>query len=350
MKKYIISTPLGTGFANTILGFEISLAISYITDRTLIVPDILHNGDRSESGAKGSVWDVLDKSALANEFDVEFVKENPSLRGLDFIMLDNMFNSNRCYFNSRKITDKKDFENFTKGRPTSDTDFDDTYIVHYSFGHFYYNVYAGTAAQRNELKRKINSALRYKKEYVDMARQAVPYKFNAIHVRYPWFQQGDWPDIVNIRDNPELLHAQILKLYDKETPLYIATDLHTSGLLYDPPRYVDKDIYLNPIRKNYKIITFADLGLCLNDTEEIAVEQLICSMAEKFYGTYYSTFSKRINIMRGIAGLQADDHMGWNKIQDFPFDLTSPWPWINLKDGFWQWHASSHLQYTFEPV
>ena len=77
------------------------------------------------------------------------------------------------------------------------------------------------------------------------------------------------------------------------------------------------------------------------------LEQIICAQADNFFGTYYSTFSKRINIMRGLEGRQAADHLGINMLQSNE-NLTHVFPWRKMQDQSWYWNQSSHPQWLNE--
>lgn len=361
----------GSGLCNIILDLENALATSFITNRKLLIPETIHHScgqSTKNSPSEGRIWQILDKKVILDNFNVEFVenfdfyndyfkiKEIP--RDSSVRIIDDLGNGD-CLYNSNDITDIDEFNFFLNKRIyTKDlANINESVLVMSGhLLHFYYNIYPGGKHRRNLLKQKINNAIKFKSQYHDIASEAIKKitnKYNAIHVRYPWFfPNPDTPqnlhNAVNIRNHPERLAAQIKLLYENSLPLYISTDIHKAGLRGDPIHPVDLNEYLDPIRKDYDIILVDDLNLNLNPTEEIAVEQIICTNAEKFYGTYYSTFSKRINIFRGIAGnRQVADYMGYDLIQDNTMEVNSHCPWTVINDH-WEWFRSSYVQYTYE--
>ena len=61
-----------------------------------------------------------------------------------------------------------------------------------------------------------------------------------------------------------------------------------------------------------------------------------------------STYTKRINVMRGIDGKQADDDIGINHMLEpkdrISKDIVNPWKVKSL----WWWNDSSHPQFKYE--
>ncbi len=358
----------GAGLGNILLDLENALATSFITNRKVLIPEDIHHScgqTTKNSPGEDRIWQILDKQAIHDNFNVEFVENydfynryfkikesNASVRIIDKL------GNGECVYNSNDITDMDDFTFFLDRRIYT-TDLanikEPVLVINGSLLHFYYNIYPGGKHRRNLLKQKINNAIKFKAQYYDIADKSIKKitnKYNAIHVRYPWFFPNPGTptslhNAVNIRNHPERLAAQIKLLYEPSVPLYISTDIHKAGLRGDPVHYVDLNEYLDPIKKDYDIILLEDLNLNLTPTEELAIEQIICTNAEKFYGTYYSTFSKRINIFRGIqGGKQVADYMGYDLIQD-SYEVDSHCPWAILHDH-WEWFRSSYVQYTYE--
>ena len=315
------------------------LAVGHITNRDILIGDVFHyDADPIYKTKPEPVWSILDKDALKKEFPV--LEPNVYTSGATGIQHD----FNVCFFDSSFITQEDDFSLFSANRTSLiDCNREENNIsLNGPIGSFCYNVYSGTKEERNILKKKINKALLYQQKYVDIAEQLIKSKcdnFNAVHFRYPFFRD-------EVDANPQKLLEQLILLFDKDVPLYIATDFVYTNIQYG--RTMDIEDYIGPLRKHFKqIILLSDFNLNLTYSEEIAIDQLICVMSSKFYGTYYSTFSKRINILRGIQGKQAQDYMGWNEIQEPWQEIKSPFPWNNF-NGQWPWHYSSYLQYTYE--
>ena len=363
-KKYLIAKIPSSGFSNILLELEIALSISYISNRTLILSNLDHCHGIIPSQSWESVWDVIDKDAVQQEFDVEFefgenfrhltnIKKYLNKIDTDYFHYEED-NQDTLFYNDQDITNFTEFNNFVNDRTTFNISRSEKYlVVDIALGHFFYNLYLEKFQDRNTLKRKINNAIKYKSEYVNIVDTLIKSKYknyNAIHIRYPWFNRGYptgsfQPDEINIRHRPDLLYKQVELFYRKDYPLYISTDLIQTSKAYN--HNIDPNEYLDPIRKNYHVITVDDLHLSLKETEKIAIDQIACSSADIFYGTYYSTFSKRINIMRGINGLPTYDYMGWDKVQEPWMEIKSPYPWKILNNQ-WDWYCSSYLHYTFE--
>ncbi|NBO99859.1 MAG: hypothetical protein EBU90_06990 [Proteobacteria bacterium] len=369
VNNYLIHYFKGSGFCNILMELETALASSYITGRTLIIPNVTHQCGvtHAKSTPKGSIWEVLDLAAIEKNFNVEIVDR-------DFITLDqykNYYNINDselnteflaenisnvysvCFYNQKNITNLIDFQNFHSNRNIHNLNKQEKFLAVSHGGHFFYNVYPGTAPFRNELKNKINSAIKFKKQYLDLA-DAIQKKYlkdyDAIHVRHAtFFNPYKNPSIIilDIINYPHKFKEQIDKLYEKDRCIYMATDLHKAGLLYDPPKKFDITSYKKLVRQDHNLVMLDDLNYQLSPTEEIAMELLLCTGSKKFYGTFYSTFSKRINIFRGIGGKQVTDYMGWNLIQDAWMEPTTVLPWAKLKHG-WEWYYSSYPQWTYE--
>ena len=361
MEKFVILNPWPAGFCNVLMSYEISLAIAYITGRSVIVPPtnwcVLIDDKLSPKTMWQDIWEVCDKNAAREEFKIydllefeefspymnemvpesfsyNWISDNLSKFGFDAATLPKINDSPVCLHPLKEGTDQADFDNFLNGRQTYAIN-EERFLFCTGFGHYWYNVYANGPAGRNEMKRKVNKALDYKTVYYDLASDHTSGvgAFNSIHVRSPWqLNYDDLPDTVNIKDRPDLLLQQVKLLYPNDKPLYVATDIE------------DRAVFEHLVRE-YNLFFLDDLGFNpLTPLEKIAMDQIICSRADLFYGSYYSTFSKRINIMRGLRGKQASDHMGFNKICEMP-EITGKWPWDNRH---WSWHESSHLQWIKE--
>jgi len=362
MEKYIILNPWSAGFTNVLMSYEIAFAAAYVTNRSIIVPPtawcVLIDDKNSPREIWQDIWQVCDKDAANEEFKIlnlldfeSFTnsKVRPAYTWVDQNILANsttikdipqLNDSPTCWYNSSNNINESDFQNFTNNRPLLDINHEEQFLNISGFGHYWYNIYANGPAARNEMKRKINKAFKYKVKYYELAKTSINKKcdsYNAIHVRSPWqLIYDDYLNIINIKNSPEMLLQQVKLLYSTDKPLYIATDIETKS-------------FFNQLLTEYKIIFYEDLDLPpLEPLEKIAIDQIICSKADSFYGSYYSTFSKRINIMRGVEGNQAFDYMGFNTIGNKLMESKSPWPWQDTISKHWAWHDSSYLQWTVE--
>lgn len=359
-KKYITFDVSGNGFCNNIIKFENLLAVAFISNRTIILDDMLHSGAvsiDSELIQNESMWSVLDIERVYQNFDCipkKYCEKNFSNK---FYFPNNYIDEKTCYCNLQAIDDTEDFFNFTLNRPIYDISKIEDELInlnfhYYNFNHYFYNVYAGNKSKRNSLKKRINDSIKYKSKYIELANKLISHPYNAIHVRCPGsFCNLPNTDNMNVYSNPSLLTSLIEKLFDRDIPLYISTDITETSLLWNKSsgQYMPTlEDYIIPLNKSFKqLILLEDFDLELSRSEKIAMDQIICSNAENFYGTYSSTFTKLINKFRGILGKDVHDYMGWNLIQNNWQEIPSPYPWVNFK-GEWPWHYSLYIGYTLE--
>jgi hypothetical protein len=314
------------------------------------------------------IWEIFDKQLIKSEFNCIEFGDVPEIRSkMTSIRGDNSFTKNigehifdikEIFFSEEKtsvicdehtvmfsgeILDESDFKDFSCNRNLLSLDFDNKFI-HFEnnlFGSFWYHIYPGDSKKRNELKRKINKCFRYKQKYYDISKKVKdrigPY--NALHIR-----RGDFlyarPELLNNIDSPYSILEKALSLLPTKTPIYIATD--------------EKDLsFFDEIKSKYELYFFSDFknefGV-LNDLDNAVLEQVICSEAEEFYGTSLSTYSKRINVMRGCGEKSAYDWMSWDQyISDLNFEKSkSALPWQLNSDKLWCWTKSYHPQWTYE--
>tara|TARA_S200002703_G_scaffold87444_1_gene75330 strand:- start:61 stop:1218 length:1158 start_codon:yes stop_codon:yes gene_type:complete len=373
MTKYISFSPYFSGLANIIMSYEIFLSIAAITGRKVILPPdcwMIHICKSQNKKDWRDIWEIFDKNVLLEEFDCIDHRDVP-----EFQARFNMMQSERSYtgklkklrldikeifFNKNEVTsnchitiangilETEDFEKFKNGRDVVDVSCDNQFL-HFEnnlFGHYWYHVYPGGEKERNDLKDKINRVFKYHPKYYECG-EVVRSKigpYNAVHVRRNDFLDTRFENI-EIYNGPEKLLKVIddCPFLEPDLPLYIATD--------------EKDkTFFEKLGEKYDIYFYEDFKYNLkedfneSDKLNIAVmDQVICSMSENFFGTYLSTFTKRINIMRGLDGRQADDWFGINHMPESPNeDITSTIPWSTAEDNYWHWNHSSHYQWMKE--
>lgn len=372
-RKYISFSPYFSGLANIIMSYEMFLAIAHITGRTVILPPDCWMLFICESQNKKDwvdFWQIFDKDVLLQNFDCVEHRQVPEFRGkhqlmqsrnsytgkIEKIKLDlNNFRfepTDPTEVNGHEVLVNKndgseDLKNFALSRKIIELDCNEKFL-HFEnnlFGHYWYSVYPGDADQRNEMKDRVNRVFKYHDryyQYSDFVRQEIgPY--NAIHVRRNDFLDSR-PNEIECFDGPEKLLKVVedTPFYDPSLPIYIATDEVSTG-------------FFRNLRKNREIYFFRDFkfdyGENFEPTElDIAVlDQVICAQSENFFGTYFSTFTKRINVMRGLDGRQADDWMGINHMPEEPDeDISSAIPWSGMPENEWHWNQSSHYQWMKE--
>lgn len=285
MKKYLLYNPLKAGFSNVWLSLEMTLALGIITNRTILVENDIEHYGYTSSINNGSIWEVLDINNFKTEWDIEFTTTKNKFT--DIKQIEGCYECTSCYYNSNNVSDLQDFLKFIDGRIGIDCyNPNEVLDVGTLFGNFFYNVYLGDFNNRNLIKNKINKTITYKETYVNLSNQLIKDKFNAVHIRTHY---------------SGLDTNYLEKLFDKNIPLYIATDI--PSLNKQEERGINFKDYLFKIYKNFdNVITLDDFGLELTESEKIALDQLICRNAEIFHGTPRSTFSERINILRKIEG------------------------------------------------
>ena len=365
--KYISFGPYFSGLSNVIMSYEIAFAISYITKRKIILPPKTWISHVEQFV---NIWEIFDEDIVKSEFDCVEFRDVPEIRdNLDLIKGEKSYTQNIekyvedlysiKFFNSDGknvslcssnlvLTKQKyateDFKNFlgrVKRRKILCLDLPEKFI-HFEdnlFGSFWYHVYPGDSLERDKLKEKINKSFRYKKRYYDISESVTKKlgEYNALHIRRGDFLLARNSDYLSSIDSGEKILEKILPIISNDIPLYIATD--------------ESDLsFFDPLRKSYKIYFYQDFGYDFNVLERAILEQVVCSNANDFYGTWFSTYTKRINVMRGCDGKPAPDWRPYNydpPLSEIP-NMYTPFPWNFREDGSWYWYLSWHLQWTFE--
>jgi hypothetical protein len=373
MTKYISFSPHDAGFVNVLMNLEVALALSEITGRTLIIPPNFWCFSVSKGYGKDYFVDIikyLNKEYIYSNFNCIDFYDVPELSESLFKIekketetkpysytgnisnhifdLKNITFVNELYepcvlsdsqtvLYCGDIKNLSDFNNFLSKRNSMNLDFDEKFI-HFEwnlYGTYWYSVYPGDSNKRNKLKKKINTSLMYNKVFDEISNKVHdtigPY--NSIHVRRNDFLEDRAEHLSDVSTSSKF--SSIVKyLLKDDKPIYIATD--------------EKDLsFFNELRKYKKIYFFKDFYDCYDEMETSIIEQLICVNSKIFYGTYKSTYSKRINILRGYQNKQTSDGMGINNLYNKICDYTNPLPWTNPQ-SYWYWCSPSHPQWVFE--
>lgn len=368
--KYISFSPYFSGLANVIMSYELAFAIAYITKRTLILPPktwLLFISESQEKDGFSDIWEVFDKEYVKSQIKCIDFYDVPEFQGkYKLIEGEKSYTKNiEKYVDNVKCIDFKidaelevycineshlvlttetylneDFKDFCQNRPILNLSEIKDKFIHFEnnlFGHYWYHVYPGDENKRNMMKQKINNCFRYVPRLYYLASKVKdkigPY--NAVHVRRNDFLDARKDDLKSVSNKKNLL--QMLKIFfDPSLPLYISTD--------------ERDIsFFDEVSEEYEIFFYDDFEYELTELDHAVIEQVICSQAEHFYGTYLSTYTSRINIMRGIENRQSDDDVGINY---YPYDnrqnTRTANPWKLNSDKRWQWNSSSHPQWKME--
>lgn len=373
MSKYISFGTHATGFVNLLMTLEVAFSLSEITGRTLIIPPNFWCLFESKEYDKTHFVDILqyfDKEYIYNNFNCIDFYDVPELSGLfskiekketdttPYSYTGNIQNhvsdlKNITFANDLQepcrlsnsqimlfcgnINDDLDFSNFLGLRKSLNLNFDEKFL-HFEdniFGTYWYSVYPGNSEKRNELKTKINFSFLYNQKFAKLSETVYNTvgSYDAIHVRRNDFLETRSENLSDISTASKF--SSIVKyLLKEDRPLYIATD--------------EKDLsFFDELKKYKKLYFFNDFHSNYSGLGEAIIEQLICTNAEVFYGTFPSTYSKRINILRGYQNKQAFDGMGINNLYDSILDYKNPIPWTN-PNRYWDWSSSSHPQWLFE--
>lgn len=380
--KYISFFPYYAGLSNVLMSYELFVSIAYITNRKVILPPKIYIDGMTESLHDRSkyydIWEILNKKKFLDNFDSiefydvpEFQQNYEILEGILYdyrpaisytLNLEHVFSNvnsvkfgpqNLCWLNcsdaniihydSVIVNDPSyslDFKRFISGRDIINVKCPEKFL-HFEgnlFGYYWYNIYPGGPEERNNLKKLINSIFKYKEKYYKLSNKVKEKigNYNSIHIRRKDFLIFHSDELQIISDSESILNI-LRQLFDKNIPIYISTDENNLS-------------FFDPIRKEYDIYFYSDFEFDLNKLEKSAVEQIICSKSEKFYGTKFSTFSKRINIMRGCENIQHNDDIFLNHLHKNKnnINLYKPFPWESNSKSNWTWVDSSHCQWKIE--
>jgi hypothetical protein len=370
MSKYISFSTHQAGLINILMSLEVALALSEITGRTLIIPPNFWCFDVSEGFGKEHFVDILkflNKESIYSNFNCIDFYDVPEFSEL-FSKIEKKETSEciysytgnieNCINDLKKITFAEncrladtqivlfcgqiesdlDFSKFC-GKRTEiiNLNFDEKFL-HFEanlFAQYWYSIYPGNSFKRNQLKQKINSCLLYDSKFLDISKKVYDIlgPYDSVHIRRTDFLDLKSEDISSV-STPEKLLFSIKYLFKENKPLYISTD--------------EKDLkFFDKLGTHKNIYFFSDFYDCYQGLDKSIIEQLICVNSELFYGTYQSTYSKRINILRGYQNKQTSDAMGINNLYEPICDYSHPLPWIKHKK-YWYWSSSSHPQWTFE--
>lgn len=366
-QRYISFSPYYSGLTNVIMNYELAFSLAIITGRTLIIPKdtwlVFISDSQADKTQWSDLWQIFDRQQAESlvpsvrfedvpEFQQVFDKME-TYRSRTGNIRDHVedlyyYQGRRCLSDDHVVfvndihqhIASEDFHKFSQGRRIEDLNRPEKFL-HFEdnlFGHFWYNIYPGGPAERNQLKDKINTIFRYRSELYDIAKQVKQQigSYNAVHIRRNDFLQVHPEMIGQAVGTGDRVLSAVRRVFPKNLPLYVATD--------EP----NKDFFAE-LAKEYTVYFYNDFNFNLPKLQTAAVEQIICSEAEFFYGTYLSTYSKRINIMRGLLGRQAADYAGINNIVETnTVEIGNRYPWINRSTPKWYWNDSSYIQWTRE--
>tara|TARA_B100001113_G_scaffold133156_1_gene109126 strand:+ start:808 stop:2628 length:1821 start_codon:yes stop_codon:yes gene_type:complete len=368
--RYLSFSPYFSGLSNIIMSYELILSIAHITKRKIVLPPdvwmLFHSKDYNINDWKKKdyvdIWKILDKDVVTKEFDCIDFYDVPEFQGkFEQMETERSYTGNiggvidasdiSCYYSYKHKTFDADhivftgedyinvpeFDDFCQGRKHINLNDYTKKFLHFEnnlFGHYWYITYPGDYHQRNILKDKINRCLRYKNKFYELSKKVKDKigDYNSVHVRRNDFLLCHADKLVP----SDLLLDKLYAFFERSKPLYIATD--------------EKDLsFFDPVREKYDIYFYKDFNFNTTALETDVMDQVICAGSDIFVGTYLSTYTKRINVMRGVDGRQADDDIGINRILEpkdrIPKHIVNPW---KNNFGRWEWPDSSHPQWKVE--
>lgn len=370
MTKYISFSTHQAGLINILMNLEVALALSEITGRTLIIPPNFWCFDVSEGLGKEHFVDILkflNKESIYSNFNCidfydvpEFLelfskiekKETPEC------LYSYTGNIENCINDLKKITfaenyrladtqivlfcgqieNSLDFSKFC-GKRTEIINLNFTEkFLHFEanlFSQYWYSIYPGNSFKRNQLKQKINSCLLYDSKFLDISKKVYDIlgPYDSVHIRRTDFLDLRSEDILSV-STPEKLLFSIKYLFKENRPLYISTD--------------EKDLkFFDKLKTHKNIYFFSDFYNCYHGLDKAIIEQLICVNSKIFYGTYKSTYSNRINVLRGYENKQNYDGMGINYLYSPLVNFDNPIPWSE-SNKFLYWYSLSYPQWCLE--
>lgn len=351
-ENFVSFDPWWGGFNNIRISYELATAISVITNRKLIIPPKVYCfflSDHSNKNSFFDVWKLWDKEKFIKEFnciDYNDLYEYKSLENskqyfsniesfatcITFDQKNNLWGPNapigKNQVMTSEISDITDFESFSLNRDIINLNLKEKYI-HFPrnlFGHFYYHVYASTKNERNLIKEKIKTGIKFKTEYFEKSK-VIKEKignYNSIHIRRQDFKTFVNSFYINQEKN---LYKILKEKFSASLPLYISTD--------------ESDLsFFDNLKSDFRIFFLKDFYPNITMYESIALEQIICSESEIFLGSRCSTFSDYINILRGYNNKLDYHREGTNfnlpklKYNKYPWQIE-PYCWENIHETYW---------------
>jgi hypothetical protein len=289
---YVIYKPWNAGFNNIRMSFELALCLSYLSNRTLVLPpdhNICFMGDRYMMDMFFNIDNIGIKHISFKDF-CKFNKIEESYESVKNISktVDFCFSQNVLNFESETPPD-----NFVKYRKTINSS--DVFTERNVFfngnllGISHQSIYTKLD---KEIKQLIAKHSTYKVELFDSAWQFInklgDKQYYSLHVRrndFTYCYPSSTTDSLTLLEN-------VKDIIPLNSIIYISTDEK------------DKE-YFKPLSENYTLFYYDDIlpKIKLYNTIDISqislIEQLICSRAIKFIGTKTSTMSSYINKIRG---------------------------------------------------
>jgi hypothetical protein len=291
-KGYLFFQPWNGGFNNIRMSFEQAICLSYLTDRTLVLPPsysmyltegLTNLSDYFETSNLGIKHISFEELCDIHKIEHDLNKLKSISKIINYDTVDNVVN-----FEKIPVPLK-----FLKGRQElrSEDVFDTSKIIFLDknlLGNFYLSFYT---KHETSLKQLLGKYLVYRNDLRDIAWQFINLlgdkSYYSMHVRRNDFQYKD------LFIDPEQLLNNIKDIIPPNSNLYIATDLK------------DKSYFSKLESYGYKLTFYDDLKNIVkfkkvNVNWIPLIEQLICSRGISFIGNDNSTLSTYIYKIRSF--------------------------------------------------
>lgn len=305
--KYIIVTPWPGGMSNVRLSFELSCALAYCTNRTLVVPDLCYIDhllaekrmhdlrlffDFNDLGIA-----IMTFSEFCNKEPISDVSEIPQSFSRD--------NFDTCH-NFIDLCRNTDGDGFNlpcfANRTAVKLDHDSKYLRFDKclLGSFYSMLRHSNEEAATNVKRYVRKHVHYRTEMFDSAMKVVRWlkqercggEYHAVHVRRGDFMYCDYqPTCVPIDTVIKNIEPHLVN--PMKACICIATDSNDAS-------------EFNAVKNNYNVIMMRDAltalsqaGVRIDPMFHGIVEQIVCSQGVKFFSHPLSTFSNYVHRLRG---------------------------------------------------
>lgn len=284
---FLILYPWIGGFNNVRQSLELSICLSYLTNRTLVLPEQLSINPLSGLVNFSDFFDI-------NNFGIKTIlmSEFCSIKKIDSSSIEKI--SRVLQYDYDLVVNFEDVpvpKSFLKGRKFVNVcnlfDNSDAILLNKNLlGIFYQTIYTSFD---KELKMLIANHVRYKKEVFDIAWKFIDMlgdkKYYSIHIRRSDFIQYD-----HLFISGKKVLENVKDTIPPGSTVYISTDHKDKG-------------FFKSLKSKYNVIFYGDLTKKIDFDFDInlipMIEQLICTRGIKFVGMQLSTFSSYIFRMRG---------------------------------------------------
>lgn len=288
---FLTFEPWPGGFNNIRMSLELAVCLSYLTNRTLVLPKPYSIYLLKDTKGLDFFFDTDNlgiKSISFSDFckEKEINKDYEDIRNLAFVNEDDIVNS---AFNFEKVNIPN---KFLKGRTQINSEekiLERKEVVHFSknlLGNFYQVIHT---SKQDNLKKLIKNHVKYNSNIFDLAWKFISElgdkTYYSTHIRRNDFQYKDL-----FIESDEMLD-NIKDIVPEGSTLYIATD------------HEDEEFF-KKFHEKYEVVFYKDLveKLSNEDIHEDLVpiiEQLICTRSISFIGNKLSTLSSYVFRLRG---------------------------------------------------